>query len=223
MTLQDYLTRARLYLRDSQATFWQDSQLITYTNQARVDVVRDTGATRAYVSFASTPGKERYFFETDLLPQVLAQNLPAQSIFIVNSISAELNPTLRYKLNYLPFTQFDALYRTIPYNYIPGIWTMYDYHSFFVAPVPSAAYVMDVDLVYYPTPLQANSDQEKALPDFLSDMVALGTCYWAFKYERNEEMSLVYQQTYTRELSYRQAQMPSWRVPSYYDQDLMHP
>ena len=222
-TLQRYLARVSFFLRDTSQKFWSQTNLIEYINQARQDVTYDTACCRAYADFTAVPSVERYDFATYIFPAVLAKGYPAESVAYIQSVSAELNPTLRYKLNYMQFDSFDAYYRTLPYGFLPGVWTMFDYQSFYLAPVPNAAYQLHADCVWLPNPLVTNSDQEKALPTFLADIVAMKACSWAKFYERNYGEADAFNRGYTAELNKRFGLIPASRVPSYYDENPINP
>lgn len=221
--LQRYLTRTSFYLRDTSQRFFGNTQLIDCVNQARSDVTYDTGACRCYATFNAVPNQERYDYATYVLPNVLQQGYSADSIAYATSISAELNPTLRYKLNYMYFTSFDAYYRTLPYGFLPGIWTAFDDFSFYLAPIPNAAYVLHIDVVYLPIYMTANANIETALPNFLGDLVPIRAAQWAKYYERNWGEVDNFNKLYTYELNKRFGLRPSSRVPSYYDENPVNP
>lgn len=221
--LQRYLTRTSFYLRDTSQKFFGQPQLTDCVNQGRTDVCYDTGCTRAYTTFNTVAGQEKYDYATYVLPNVIQQGYPADTVCYATSISAELNPTLRYKLNYMVFTSFDAYYRTLPYGFLPGIWTAFDDFSFYLAPIPNAAYVIHVDVVYLPTYMSQTTDQEKAIPNHLADLVAIRGAFWAKYYERNFQEADNFNKLYTYELNKRFGLRPSNRVPSYYDENPVNP
>lgn len=222
-TLQRYLIRTSFFLRDTSQKFFGNPQLTACINQARADICYDTGCSRAYATFNAIPGQEKYDYATFVLPSVLNAGYPADSIAYCTGISAELNPTLRYKLNYMVFESFDAYYRTLPYGFLPGIWTAFDDFSFYLAPIPNAAYVIHADVVYLPVDMTQNTDSERALPPFLADLVAIKAASWAKYYERNWPEVDNFIKLYTLELNKRFGLRPSHRVPSYYDENPVNP
>src|ERR1700675_391332 len=133
-TLSTYLFRTRFYLRDSNAQFWSDTQLIPFVNQARADVIRDTACTRGIGIITLNAGQELYTYGTVLAALQSNPNIPSQvtAVDVVKVYAFNINwNNIRYTLNELAWIDFSSVYRSIPsYQYVPVIWAQYDYQSF---------------------------------------------------------------------------------------------
>jgi hypothetical protein len=227
MTLQDHLFLTRRFLRDSLANFWPDPDLIVYINKARQNVVRDTCCARSLGIIQTVTGQESYSFQT-VLSAVQANGAPAQQILTVMGITIQWSapsgqsPTLRYKLDWKPWTQLDAQLRLfISYQYIPSVWSMYDYQSFYVAPIPNNAYNLEVDSVYAPNDLVNYTDPENAIPmPFQDCLVALKAARWAKYYEQSFAEASAFDQQYELEKNRIAGITPCFRVPSFYGQQI---
>lgn len=226
-TLQTYLSRTRFYLRDSNAQFWTDSQLIPFVNQARADVIRDTTCTRAIGLINFLQGQELYTYASVLTALQANANIPAgvtptQAVKVL-AININWN-NIRYTLNELPWIDFSATYRSIPsYQYVPVIWAQYDYQSFYVAPIPSTGYTAECDTVYLPQDLSSYNQIDAAIPPPWNDLIPIVTAYWAKYYEQSWGEVANFEQLYQMELNMRLSMYPQFLVPSRYNNDVYNP
>jgi hypothetical protein len=220
LTLQDYLTQTRYFLRDSQSVFWQDPQLITWINKARNEVVRDTNCTRALAVINLVQGQELYSFQL-VLSAIQVNGAPASSILSLNGIGLNwVANNLRFDLNRASWKRFSAYLRALPqFQTFPLYWSMYDQQSFYVAPIPNQAYTCECDAIYLPNPLVNYTDTEAALPQPFPELVPLLAAKWSKYFEQAYKESDAFFQQYIMERNMLMATQPSQFVPSEYDND----
>ena len=225
MNLSTYLEKTRFFLRDALGTAFQQQDLIDSINQARADIIVDTFCCRALVQVQTTQNQDQYPFSL-ILTQLINNGVSAVSILAINTIAVFWSGTLVPVLDYMEFGELQAIYRSFRgYTFIPFIWGMFDLQSFFLEPVPNAAYTIEVDCCYLPTLLVELTDQETVLPPGLADynLVAFLASSYA-KYNQNAygEADKFYQK-YVMELERRMSAFPAFRVPSYYNSDPRRP
>ena len=167
LDLSAYLYRARKFLHDSGVsggTKFDDTFLIYCINQARANVIYSSRCTRSWTSINLVAGQEWYPFA------LVQQSLQASGDEFANPLSVKqvltiLNLTIQYSssplriaLEYLPWSTFNAIYRSFPIQIYPTIWSQYGYQQFIVAPIPSQTYVLEVDCLWLPTDLVNYTD-----------------------------------------------------------------
>lgn len=226
-TLSNYLFRTRFFLRDSNAQFWSDTQLIQFVNQARADVIRDTACTRGIGIITLNAGQELYTYGTVLAALQSNPNIPAQvtPVDVVKVLAMNINwNNIRYTLNELPWIDFSSVYRSIPsYQYVPVIWSQYDYQSFYVAPIPSQTYTMECDCMYLPQDLTSYPSIDNAILAPWNDLVPICAAYWAKYYEQSWGEVQNFMGLYANELQLKLAMYPQFQVPSRYNNDVYNP
>jgi len=227
-TLSNYLFRTRFFLRDSNAQFWSDSQLIPFVNQARADVIRDTSCCRAIGLITFLAGQELYTYATVLTALQSSLNLPpndtpAQVIKIM-SIGINWN-NIRYSLNELPWIDFSSVYRSIPsYQYVPVVFANYgDQNTFYVSPIPSQQYTAECDSLYIPADITQSTSVDGAIPAPWNDLVPIVTAYYAKYYEQSWGEVDHFNQLYQWELQARLSSYPQILVPSRYNNNVLNP
>jgi hypothetical protein len=219
LQLQDYLYRTQRFLRDPFATGY-DIPFLTYCiNQARADLIYSSRCSRALALVNTVAAQESYNFNK-VLSSVQNLGAPAKSILTVLGITIQYSSTpLRIALEYLPWQQFNAIYRSFPIQIYPTIWSQFDtgfFQSFYVAPIPSQVYVLEVDCIWLPSDLANPTDQETTIPQPWSDVVPLCACYWAKLYEQSMEEADWFADTARKQFNIRVGATPPWRVPSRY-------
>ena len=148
-TLFQYVTETRRLLHDANRVYWDDPELTDYINDARRNVVRDTGCLRSLQTVTLTAGQETYPFS--VLPNV------TDTIDVLN-LTVIWGDT-RIPLRYMPFTEFNARMRvwTTRRNR-PEVFTVYGQNTVYVGPVPDQTYVSEWDTVVMPPDLVLGSD-----------------------------------------------------------------
>lgn len=216
MILSDYLYKVRKYLRDSAGTGYDDPFLTNCINQARADVIYQSRCTRVLPLINLTAGQEAYSFQNPL--SVLVVNgIAAKSILTILNLTIQYSAgPLRINLEYLPWSRFNAIYRSFPIQIYPTLWSQYDYQSFWVAPIPSQAYILEIDCLYMPSDLVLATDVEGAIPQPWTDVVPLCACYWAKLFEQSLDEANVFRQMANSQLGIGVGATPPWRTPSQY-------
>jgi hypothetical protein len=214
-TLQTYLYQTRQLLRDANSDFYTDTFLTLEINQARQNVIRDTLCTRALALISTVGGTEVYPFSL-VLSNLQTQGLPAQQILTGLNVTLDWTTNLRISMDYYPWTKFNALFRAYPFQTIPTIWSMYAYQAFYVFPIPSQVYTLEIDCVYLPSDMVKTTDVEASLPFPWSDLVQFQAAYLAKQYEQAQQEAQTYFQRYQTELQLRRGANPPWRIRSQY-------
>lgn len=177
------------------------------------------------LAFVNTiAAQENYSFSTVLSALQSGSSLlaaaPAKAILTVLGITIQYSASpLRIALDYLPWQQFNAIYRSFPIQMFPTIWSQFDtgfHQSFFVAPIPSQVYTLEVDCLWLPNDLVNPTDVETTLNQPWSDVVPLAACYWAKHYEQAWEEAKDFKTRALLEFNIRVGAVPPWRVPSRY-------
>ena len=225
LTLQDHLYRERKFLHDSGVsggTKFDDTFLIYTINQARANLVYLSRCTRSWTTISLQQGKEWYPFS--LVLQALqatgdefGNTLPAKAILTILNLTIQYSSSpLRISLEYLPWSQFNAIYRAFPIQIYPTIWSMYGYQQFIVAPIPSQTYILEVDCLWLPNDLVNYTDTETAIPQPWSDAIPIVASYWALINEQSPEMVEAIKKIARDEFGIAIGATPPWRIPSAY-------
>lgn len=145
--LTTYTKQVQRLLHDTSGNFWKQPELTDYINEARNRVAQDSKCLRQLVtSIALTANVDNY------VPQTLLGSVGA-SLIDVMGITLYWG-TQRVKLDYYPFTKFDAMFR--PYqNYYqrPVAFSRMGGSLVWLGPNPDQAYVTDWDVAVIPDPL----------------------------------------------------------------------
>jgi hypothetical protein len=225
MNLSTYLQKTRFYLRDALGTAYTQSDLTDCINQARADVITDTFCCRALVQMNTVANQDKYTFST-VLAAVQAQGLQAVNVLQVNSIAVFWSGTLVPVLDYMEWTELQAIYRSFRgYTFIPFVWGMFDLQSFYVEPIPNAAYQLEVDCTYLPNLLVNLTDVETVIPPGLADytLIPFKAASLAKVNQNAYGEADKFKMKYLEELESRMSAFPAYRTPSYYGNDPRRP
>ena len=149
VTLQTYLLQVRRLLRDPNAQFWQDSELIDYINEGRNYTVGSTGCLRSVQSVNLVAGQEAYDFS------IFTQHTPVIDVLSINLVWGQT----KYVLQYKDFTYLTATLRyQVNYQQQPLAFSVVGQTGFYVSPIPDIVYPIECDTVYMPSALVNYSD-----------------------------------------------------------------
>lgn len=215
-TLNDYLYRLRQFLRDPYDTGYTVQFKQYCINQGRCDAIYYSRCSRALALINLVAAQEAYPFSI-VQTQLVAQGLPALQVLTILNTTIEYSSTpLRIALEYLPWSTFNAIYRSFPIQIYPTIWSQYGFQSFYVAPIPSQLYVLEVDCLYLPNDLVNPNDQETTIPQPFSELVPICAAYWAKLYEQAKDDVKFFEDLAQKRFNIRLGATPPWRIPSQY-------
>lgn len=147
-------------LHDPNGLLWSTSEVTGYINEARNRVCQDSKCLRQvllstqFPSLVFSQGVEFYTPQT-FLPTPFGANLVD-----VMGISVIVNNE-RLKLQYLPYTQFDAFVRGwVNFQDWPAAFSRIGAASICIGPVPNQNYACDWDVAVVPVPLALDTDPE---------------------------------------------------------------
>lgn len=196
VTLQTYITQVQNLLHDPNGNFWPVSELTGYINDGRNRIAMDTKCLRQLAtSISLTAGVELYS-----VAAAVAAAVPPITNPVVDVLGISLYwGNTRFKMNYLPFTAFDAQVRAWQlFQNRPVIFTRMGALNVYVGPIPDQAYVTDWDVAVLPTPMALTTDVE-TIPAPFTDPVQ----YWAAFRAKFKEQSLgeckIFKDTYATE------------------------
>lgn len=184
--LGQYVDDVQDHLHDMQGQFFPIPTLHRFINKARRRVASASGCLRVLPTGTMTrPSQEVYkFSEWNSLVQ---QQMPGvSSVLRCQSVSIAIGPIgsggwkpMWRRIVWSDFQARFRIYNGTFYGVIsePGWWAQYGegpYGSIYLAPIPSMAMPMDVDLICVPTPLLQDNDPEP-IPYPWTDAVS----YWA--------------------------------------------
>lgn len=165
-------------------------------------------------------GQEVYTFTTlNNFVSLTSGVLQIQEIFSVAVSQGTVKPVL----NYEPWVSFQAYYR-INQNIIqnfPAVWSQYGKGtngSFYLYPIPSGNYVMDVDCVCLPIPLVSDSTAE-AIPYPYTEAIPYYAAYLCYTYAQREDDAQRMLSEYNRLMSEANAFSTSPRIAEMYGED----
>ena len=191
MALSDYITATRRLLHDATAQYWSDQELTDYINQGRNRVAQDTKCLRQLATgIILSSGVESY--PVSALPN-------GSRVVDIMGVSIYWGNT-RIKLQYKPWTQFDAEFRywqnmqsrPVAFSRMGGL-------QVFVGPKPDQNYTSDWDIAYMPEPLVSNNTVDE-LPDLFTSPVKYYAAYLAKFKEQSYGESEMFNQRYKEDL-----------------------
>lgn len=148
--LSDYITDVRRLLHDSTGKYWSDTELTDYINEARRQVVADTGCNRTLQTGVLVIGQEAYALSS----------FGSNDTFDVLNIRIKWG-TMWYQLDYNPFGQISTKLRAwSTWQQRPVAFSVYGQQTFYVAPVPDQAYPIELDTVVAPAALVLFTDPD---------------------------------------------------------------
>lgn len=159
--LTTYLTATSLLLHDPSFQYWPQSELTTYINTARNRVAQDTMCLRQLVGQSTgtlitlTEGTDFY------TPQTLLGSTYGPNLIAVLGVAIWWG-TMRIKLTYCSYTQFDANFRRYStYQGRPVAFTRMGATNVVIGPPPDQAYSTDWDVTLIPNALVLTTDVEQ--------------------------------------------------------------
>lgn len=188
-TLNDYLTQTRRIVHDANATYWSDTNLIAYINQAIKQRDWDSGQNAAIQSITLTIGQASYVFNT--------------APFQTNTISVTgiilINGNFRYQLAQVSYSELGSLYQ--PYQGYTNTPVAFAYHgatTIILGPAPQIAYVTEWDTLQASADLVNLSDPDP-LPYPWTDPVPYLAAHFAkIEIQQGNEADQFLQQYYAR-------------------------
>jgi hypothetical protein len=142
-TLSDYLTATRRIVHDANATYWSDTDLIAYINQAIKQRDWDSGQNQAIQSITLTAAQNTYLFNAS---PFLTTTISVTGIVVVIG-------NYRYQMSQVSYSELGSIYQ--PYQGYQNIPVAFAYHGatrIILAPTPQQAYPSEWDT------LQASAD-----------------------------------------------------------------
>ena len=200
LTLQDYINRTQRLLHDPNADFWPVSDLISYINQARDQVVLDTQALRRVVTYNLTAGVDTYDAGV-----VLATVDVTRAVMAIINIQA-IWSTIRYKLRNMALSELNRELRpwTNYQTYAIG-WCRIGQTGVTVGPIPDQAYATEWDLLYQPLDLTTVGQAEADLVFPATIPVPYYAAYLARMYEEDEQKAASMLKQYQMKIQQYQA------------------
>ena len=150
-TLNDYLTQTRRIVHDANATYWSDTNLTAYINQAIKQRDWDSGQNQAIQSITLTPGQNTYIVNA---APFLTTTISVMGIILVLG-------NYRYQLSQVSYSELGSLYQ--PYQGYQNISTAFAYHgatTVILAPTPQQAYPTEWDTLQAAADLVALTDPD---------------------------------------------------------------
>jgi hypothetical protein len=189
--LNTYITQCRRLLHDANGSFWPDTELTDYINEARNRVAQDTKCLRQLATgLVLGTGVETFSPNTFVVPF-------AGRVIDVMGITIYISNT-RVKLQYYAFTKFDAMLRYWQnYQQWPIAYSRVGANVVYVGPVPNQNYTSDWDVAVNPAPLVSDATVEEIPPPFL-DPVKYWACYLAKFKEQSLGECQIYQGEYLK-------------------------
>ena len=195
--LAQHITDTQNLLNDSSGQFFSQATLTNYINRSRRRIAAASGCLRVIPPGVQTvPNQEIYPFNAwnALVQEIMPA---AQCILACRSVSVGIGGKWTKDANdiwaitggswkpmwkRIPFLDFEARFRIYGRTFLgiisePGWWAQFNsgpIGSIYLAPIPSAAMPMEVDLTVIPTPLLTDDDPEP-IPFPWQDAVS----YWA--------------------------------------------
>lgn len=148
-------------LHDPNGLLWTVAEVTGYINEARNRVCEDTKCLRQIVQATNFPSMQFTTGVEFYTPQTFLPSPFGATLVDVMGISVIVNNE-RLKLQYLPYTQFDAFVRGwVNFQDWPAAFTRIGATQICVGPVPNQNYPCDWDIaVIPPKPLASDSDPE---------------------------------------------------------------
>jgi len=189
VNLSEYITATRRLLHDATGQYWSNSELTDYINTARNRVAQDTKCLRQLLTGVTLSNNVENYSVAALTGGARVVDIMGISIYWGNT---------RIKLQYKPWTQFDAEFRywqnmqsrPIAYSRLGAL-------QVYIGPKPDQNYTSDWDIAYMPTALVSDNSTEE-IPDLFTTPVKYYAAYLAkFKeqsYGESEMFKGEYQQ-----------------------------
>lgn len=181
--LTNYITEVQNLLNDSQGQFFSVPTITNYINRARRRIAYMSGCLRVVPPGTQTVMNQEVYRFSDWIPLLQAVMPGVQSAIFCRSLSVAIGPgSWKPMWKRLPWTDFQSRFRIYNQTFVgaysePGWWAQFGLGPnavIYLAPIPSLAMPMEVDLTCIPQPLLNDQDLDP-IPYPWQDAVA----YWA--------------------------------------------
>lgn len=201
-TLSDYIDKTRRLLHDTSGSYYTDSDLTSYINDARERVVRDTGCLRSMQTLSLVASQETYDFS--------ALSGGKTTFDVLNATL--INGNVRYPLFYMPWTQFNAELRQWTNNTSqPVALSIYGQSTFYFGPVPDQVYSVEMDTIILPTVMVNTTDTDTINAPYTT-AVPFYAAYLAKFQEQSFGESGTYEEQYRKQLAAIQSSVMTRRL-----------
>ena len=203
--LSNYITDVRRLLHDSTGKFWSDTELTDYINEARNQVVADTGSNRVLQTGVLVIGQESY----------------ALSSFGSNDTFDVLNIRIKwgsmwYQLDYRPFGDLSTKLRAwSTRQQRPVAFSVYGQQTVYVGPTPDQAYPVELDTVVAPANLVLFTDPDTLAFPYLG-LPKFYAAYLAKFKEQSYDEAAKFESEYYKRLGAALRSSVTRRIPSMY-------
>lgn len=207
--LSTYQGQVSLLLHDPNFQFFSQSVLTGYINEARNRVAQDTKCLRQLVTgLVFTTPTELY------VPQTF---LGAFGPYYVDCFGITIYwGTMRIKLSYYPFTQFDANFRRYQ-TFVgrPVAFSRVGSNNVYIGPPPDQSYITDWDIAVTPPPLVSDSTVE-TIPVPYQEPVQYYAAYKAKFQEQSLGEAAIFKREYLMCLAWNQRVFMQRIIPNPY-------
>lgn len=168
----------------------------------------------------TTTNQEKYSFSTlNAIASQTAGVATVQGILSVAVSQGTITPVMEQK----SFVEFQAYMRSYNTSYTsyPYYWAQYAFGvngSFYLWPIPSSIYGMDVDTYCLPIPLATDSDVE-AIPYPWTECISYYAAYWALMNAQRHEDAKFMKEEYQQRIMEARAFSQGPFIPSMYGDD----
>jgi hypothetical protein len=195
-------------LHDPNNNRWSLPQIDGYINEARRQLVMDTGCLRTLQQSYVTQGQEQYVFGQVTGGVVLAggSGYAGPSVSFSGGGGSSVAATLSQSggaVNTISFTNFGSGYSSVPSNTVqwypfrvfsawyrpytaatyqrqPVAWAVYGDNSIFLGPTPDQSYAIEFDTIVLPTPIASgDTTTVDPIPPMVQDPIKFYAAYLA--------------------------------------------
>lgn len=199
--LSVYLTQVSLLLHDPTFLYFSQSTLTSYINEARNRVAQDTKCLRQLVGYSMGTSLPLTVGQDFYTPQTFLPGTVGPSLVDILGISIWWG-TMRIKLTYLPYTQFDANFRRwSTYQGRPVSFTRMGANNVVIGPPADQAYQTDWDVAVIPQALVSDSTTEQ-LPVPFQESVQYYAAYKAKWQEQAMGEAQIFLKQYAQNLAW---------------------
>lgn len=205
--LSDYITDVRRLIHDSTSKYWTDTELTAYINEARNQVVADTGCNRVLQTGVLVIGQESYPLSS----------FGSNDTFDVLNIRIQWG-SMWYQLDYLPFGQMSTYLRAwSTMQRRPGAFSVYGQQTIYIAPLPDQAYPVELDTVVAPAALVLFTDPDTIAFPYIG-LVKFYAAYLAKFAQQSDDDAAKMESEYYKRLAAALRSSVTRRIPSMYNQ-----
>lgn len=224
MALAAYLTDTELLLHDFNLQFYGSPLSLTnLINKARLRIASESQCIRILIpktSAFTVANQELYQFSTfNTFAQATAGVDKIQGILSIALNQGTITPVLGQRA----FQEVQAYMRAYNTSYTsyPYYWAQYSFGangSFYLWPVPSGVYGMDIDAYCLPLALTSDADTE-AIPYPWTEAIPFYAAYWALMYAQRKEDANEMKKEYDMRIMEARAYSSGPFIPSMYGED----